>query len=97
MAAEIVLRGKRGRCGGRRALPRAGAAPDLWLLFAPVKRARIDLHRREGDRTRRRAAAAGLTRHTVVERVNVERLRANAIEAAEQTRPPERARRSTRR
>ena len=28
------------------------AAPDLWLVFAPIKRARIDLRGREGDRAR---------------------------------------------
>lgn len=59
--------------------------PDLWLAFAPIKRARIDF-------TAQKASELGvsllwpiMTRHTMVERVNTDRLTANAIEAAEQS------------
>ncbi|WP_207478035.1 16S rRNA (uracil(1498)-N(3))-methyltransferase [Arenibaculum pallidiluteum] len=61
------------------------ADADLWLLFAPIKRSRIDF-------VAEKAAELGVsvvwpvtTRHTDVARVNTERLRANAIEAAEQS------------
>ena len=72
--------GDRGAGGARQ--PRE---PDLWLVFAPIKRARLDFMVREGDRARRRAASGRSSpSHTIVTRVNHERLRANAIEAAEQ-------------
>ncbi|HEX9836481.1 MAG TPA: 16S rRNA (uracil(1498)-N(3))-methyltransferase, partial [Alphaproteobacteria bacterium] len=60
------------------------ASPDLWLVFAPVKRARIDFVAAKATELGVSALRPVLTRHTAVERVNVERLRANAIEAAEQ-------------
>ena len=61
------------------------AEPDLWLAFAPIKRGRIDF-------TAQKATELGvsllwpiLTRFTMVDRVNVGRLEANAREAAEQS------------
>src|SRR5207302_330619 len=59
--------------------------PDVWLCFAPVKRARIDYIAEKATELGAALLQPVLTQHTVVERVNVERLRANAIEAAEQT------------
>src|SRR5262245_57581479 len=59
--------------------------PDVWLCFAPVKRARIDYIAEKATELGAALLQPVLTHHTVVERVNVERLRANAIEAAEQT------------
>src|SRR5258707_3846523 len=59
--------------------------PDIWLCFAPVKRARIDYIAEKATELGAALLQPVLTHHTVVERVNVERLRANAIEAAEQT------------
>jgi 16S rRNA (uracil1498-N3)-methyltransferase len=61
------------------------AEPDVWLCFAPVKRARIDYIAEKATELGASVLQPVLTRHTAVERVNVERLRANAIEAAEQT------------
>jgi 16S rRNA (uracil1498-N3)-methyltransferase len=61
------------------------AEPDLWLCFAPIKRARIDYVAEKATELGVAVLQPMLTRHTAVERVNVERLRANAIEAAEQT------------
>jgi 16S rRNA (uracil1498-N3)-methyltransferase len=60
-------------------------APDLWLVFAPVKRARSDFLVEKATELGVAALLPVLTRHTIVERINLERLRANAIEAAEQT------------
>jgi 16S rRNA (uracil1498-N3)-methyltransferase len=59
--------------------------PDIWLCFAPVKRARIDYIAEKATELGVARLQPVLTQRTVVERVNVERLRANAVEAAEQT------------
>lgn len=58
--------------------------PDLWLLFAPVKRARIDFIAAKATELGVSALAPVFTDNTAVSRVNEERLAANAIEAAEQ-------------
>jgi 16S rRNA (uracil1498-N3)-methyltransferase len=61
------------------------AEPDVWLCFAPIKRARIDFVAEKATELGASVLQPILTRHTAVERVKVDRLRANAIEAAEQT------------
>ena len=61
------------------------AEPDIWLCFAPLKRARIDYVAEKATELGAAVLQPVLTHHTAVDRVNVERLRANAIEAAEQT------------
>lgn len=60
-------------------------APDLWLLFAPVKRAPIDFLAAKATELGVAALYPVTTRRTVVERVNLDRLTANVIEAAEQS------------
>jgi 16S rRNA (uracil1498-N3)-methyltransferase len=65
---------------------RAQEAPgDLWLLFAPVKRARIDFLVEKATELGVAALQPVTTERTVVERLNLARLAANAAEAAEQT------------
>ena len=65
---------------------RAPEAPfDLWLAFAPVKRARLDFLIEKATELGVSAVLPVWTRRTIVERVNRSRLEANAIEAAEQT------------
>ncbi len=59
--------------------------PDVWLCFAPVKRARLDYIAEKATELGAALLQPVLTQHTIVERVNVERLRANAVEAAEQS------------
>ncbi len=59
-------------------------SPDLWLLFAPIKHGRIDFLVEKATELGVRRLVPVLTRYTQVERVNFERLRARAIEAAEQ-------------
>jgi 16S rRNA (uracil1498-N3)-methyltransferase len=61
------------------------AEPDLWLAFAPIKRARIDFIAEKATELGVSALLPVFTRYTAMTRVNVERLRANALEAAEQT------------
>lgn len=56
--------------------------PDLWLAFAPVKRAEFLVEK--ASELGVSALLPVFTRHTDANRVNVTRLRANAIEAAEQ-------------
>jgi 16S rRNA (uracil1498-N3)-methyltransferase len=58
--------------------------PDLHYLFAPLKRARLDYMVQKAVEMGVARLAAVMSRHTQAERVNVERMRANAIEAAEQ-------------
>ncbi|MEA3002298.1 MAG: rRNA (uracil1498-N3)-methyltransferase [Sphingomonadales bacterium] len=58
--------------------------PDLWLLFAPIKRGRIDWLVEKATELGIARLAPILTRRTIVDRLNCERLRAHAIEAAEQ-------------
>ncbi len=56
--------------------------PDLWLAFAPVKR--IEFMAEKASELGVAVLQPVFTRHTDITRVNVERLRANATEAAEQ-------------
>ena len=65
--------------------PEPGAEPDLWLLFAPIKRARLDWLVEKATELGVSALLPVWTARTQVERVNLERLRAHAIEAAEQS------------
>lgn len=58
--------------------------PDIWLLFAPVKRARLDFIAQKATEMGARVIQPVLTRRTIVSRVKEERLQANIIEAAEQ-------------
>lgn len=60
------------------------AAPDLWLLFAPIKRGRIDYLAQKASELGVSALWPVMTAYTNVSRVNTDRLRANAVEAAEQ-------------
>jgi 16S rRNA (uracil1498-N3)-methyltransferase len=59
--------------------------PDLWLVFAPLKRERIDLLAEKATELGCRRLQPIFTQHTAVTRVNVERLAAHVMEAAEQT------------
>ncbi len=58
--------------------------PDLTYAFAPLKHARLDYMVQKAVEMGAATLQPVLTRHTQVSRVNVERMRANAIEAAEQ-------------
>jgi 16S rRNA (uracil1498-N3)-methyltransferase len=61
------------------------AAPDIWLVFAPIKRQRVDWLVEKATELGVSRMIPVLTRRTIVTRVNLDRLRAHAIEAAEQT------------
>lgn len=59
--------------------------PDLWLLFAPVKATAMNNIARMATELGVGRICPVLTEHTDVTRVNTGRLRANAVEAAEQS------------
>lgn len=58
--------------------------PDVWLAFAPVKRAQTDWLVEKATELGAARLIPVITRRTVAERVRLERLEAIAIEAAEQ-------------
>ncbi|MEO6225601.1 MAG: 16S rRNA (uracil(1498)-N(3))-methyltransferase [Sphingomicrobium sp.] len=58
--------------------------PDVWLAFAPVKRSQTDWLVEKATELGAARLIPVMTRRTVAERVKLERLRAIAIEAAEQ-------------
>jgi 16S rRNA (uracil1498-N3)-methyltransferase len=57
---------------------------DIDYLFAPLKHARLDYMAQKAVEMGARRLRPVITRHTQVARINLERLRANAIEACEQ-------------
>jgi 16S rRNA (uracil1498-N3)-methyltransferase len=63
----------------------AAAEPDLWLLFAPIKRLRLDWLVERATELGASALVPVWTRHTQTERLNLDRLQAHAIAAAEQS------------
>jgi 16S rRNA (uracil1498-N3)-methyltransferase len=58
--------------------------PDLWLLFAPIKKARTDFIVEKAVELGVRRILPVQTRHTNSERIRQDRLQAHAVEAAEQ-------------
>ncbi|MEM7237306.1 MAG: 16S rRNA (uracil(1498)-N(3))-methyltransferase [Pseudomonadota bacterium] len=84
-AARIQSAGKRevGLACEERVRAQAGT-PDLWLAFAPVKKARTDFIAEKACELGCRRVVPVFTDYTNSERVNVARLRAHAVEAAEQ-------------
>jgi len=58
--------------------------PDIAYVFAPLKHARLDYMVQKAVEMGASRLQPVLTRHTQVSRVNVERMRANVVEAAEQ-------------
>lgn len=59
--------------------------PDLWLVFAPIKRAAVGFMAAKATEIGVSRILPVITQRTNSERVNTRRLRANAIEAAEQS------------
>ena len=59
-------------------------APDLHYLFAPLKSARLDYMVQKAVEMGVSRLQPVLTRYSQVARVNLQRMRANAVEAAEQ-------------
>lgn len=96
-AAVLVFNGRDGEWRARLAIARRAAsltiealqrpqtAPgDLLYAFAPLKHARLDYMVQKAVEMGAGMLAPVLTQHTQVARVNLDRMRANVIEAAEQ-------------
>jgi 16S rRNA (uracil1498-N3)-methyltransferase len=58
--------------------------PDLWLIFAPIKKVRTDFIVEKAVELGVRRILPVQTRHTNSERIRQDRLQAHAVEAAEQ-------------
>jgi 16S rRNA (uracil1498-N3)-methyltransferase len=58
--------------------------PDLDYVFAPLKRARLDYMVQKATEMGVARLRPVVTRHTVAERIKLDRMRANVVEAAEQ-------------
>ncbi|HWA45891.1 MAG TPA: 16S rRNA (uracil(1498)-N(3))-methyltransferase [Hypericibacter adhaerens] len=85
-SAEILGLSKRATRLALREQTRAQKAePDLWLVFAPIKRQRIDILAEKATELGVTALLPVFTQRTVMTRVNLDRLAAHAKEAAEQT------------
>jgi 16S rRNA (uracil1498-N3)-methyltransferase len=83
--ADLAEAGRRGTTLAVRARTRAQeGGPDIDYLFAPLKRARLDYMVEKATEMGAARLRPVLTRRTVAERVNVERMRAHTVEAAEQ-------------
>lgn len=83
--AEVAMLGKRDlilKIDGK--LRERETVPDIWLLAAPIKKARIDLVAEKACELGVARYQPVVTRRTIVERLNLERLRAHMVEAAEQ-------------
>ena len=83
--ATLASKGKRRFVLAIGACARPQTAPlDLHYLFAPLKHARLDYIVQKAVEMGASRLQPVITRHTQVARVNLERMHANAIEAAEQ-------------
>lgn len=83
--ATLVEVGKRGAIAQCNARTRPlTVPPDLWLLFAPIKKARTDFIVEKAVELGARRILPVQTRHTNSERIRQDRLQAHATEAAEQ-------------
>lgn len=83
--ARVAAAGKRGgtlSIGERaRTQPKPG---DVHLAFAPLKHARLDYLVQKAVEMGAARIQPVITRHTQVARINIERMRANVVEAAQQ-------------
>ncbi len=83
--AEVTRTGKlRGTVACRRHGRPQRHPPDLWLVFAPIKKARTDFIVEKAAELGAARVLPVFTRRSNTARIQPERLRAHAIEAAEQ-------------
>ena len=61
------------------------SVPDLWLLLAPIKKTPLDYIVQKATELGVARIQPVITRRTIVERINLDRMLANAVEAAEQS------------
>src|SRR5215510_7765883 len=83
--ANLSSTGRWAMSAAIRARLRSQPSPeDLHFLFAPLKRARLDYMVQKAVEMGASLLQPVITRHTQVARINLDRMRANVIEAAEQ-------------
>ena len=83
--ARVVEAGKRRMILGVVEMTRAQeAVPDLTLAFAPVKKGRVDWLVEKAVELGVAHLQPVITRRTIVDKLNLERMRAHIVEAAEQ-------------
>lgn len=80
-AAKKHCRARVGNC-----LKKFQAVPDIWLLFAPVKKDQTDFIIQKAVELGIRKIIPVITRYTISDRIKKERFIAQSIEAAEQCR-----------
>ena len=83
--AQVAEAGKRGGtliCTAQ--IAPQGAPPDLWLCFAPIKKARTDFIVEKAVEMGVRRILPVQTTYTNADRIRQDRLQAHAVEAAEQ-------------
>lgn len=83
-AAGVTLEGKRLGLSAQAQTRPQTPTPSLRWLFAPLKHARLDYMVQKAVEMGVGTIEPVITRRTQVSRINLERMRANAIEAAEQ-------------
>jgi 16S rRNA (uracil1498-N3)-methyltransferase len=66
-------------------MERQANTPDIWLVYAPIKKTPGDYVAQKATELGVRALQPVFTHRTIARRVNLERMAANAIEAAEQS------------
>ena len=81
---EIAAAGKRATVFIHEQLRKQPPANDLHFLFAPLKHARLDYLVQKAVEMGASLLQPVITRHTQVARINLARMRANVIEAAQQ-------------
>ena len=82
--AELTGTGKRAAAKVDRQLRPQPEPNDLDFLFAPLKHARLDYMVQKAVELGASRLRPVLTQHTQVTRINVDRMRANVVEAAQQ-------------
>jgi 16S rRNA (uracil1498-N3)-methyltransferase len=83
--AEVAEAGKRGGALTCRAQSKSlQLPPDLWLMFAPIKKARTDFIVEKAAEMGAARIMPVVTDYTNSERIRQDRLQAHAVEAAEQ-------------
>jgi 16S rRNA (uracil1498-N3)-methyltransferase len=82
--AAVAEAGRRGRLRVAARIAAQRSAPDVWLVFAPVKKARTDFIVEKATELGAAALKPVFTRFTNAERLRPDRLRRIAVEAAEQ-------------
>jgi 16S rRNA (uracil1498-N3)-methyltransferase len=79
---EISKKGASLRC--ERLVSAVRPPPDIDYCFAPLKHARLDYVVQKATELGARRLRPVITQRTIAERVNMERMKANVVEAAEQ-------------